>query len=76
MQKTNPSKFRSTPISEIKVDTASIPDYVRDSIAEITLKCVREYLQQPGGRERLDALIKADKAKKAAAKAVNKQAQN
>jgi hypothetical protein len=39
----------------IKIDFASVPNYVRDELAEATLESVRSFLRQPGGREFLDA---------------------
>lgn len=39
----------------IKIDFSTIPDYVRDELAEATLESVRAFLKQPGGREFLDA---------------------
>ena len=46
----------------IRIDVASIPDYVRDSLAAALLAGVRELLRQPGGKEFLDAKIAADRA--------------
>lgn len=39
----------------IKIDFAAIPDHVREELAAATLESVRSFLQQPGGREFLDA---------------------
>lgn len=48
----------------IKIDFAAIPDHVRDDLAEATLKSVRSFLRQPGGREFLDARKAAKRAAK------------
>lgn len=46
----------------IKIDFSAIPDHVREELAAATLECVRSFLQQPGGREFLDARKAAKKA--------------
>lgn len=48
----------------IKIDFSAIPDHVREELAAATLECVRSFLQQPGGREFLDARKAAKKAAK------------
>jgi hypothetical protein len=59
MQKTQglpiPSEDAITDI--IEIDTASIPGHVRDSLSAATLEAFTRFLQQPGGRERLDARV-------------------
>lgn len=45
----------------IRIDFVSIPDYVRDTLAAATLAFVRRFLQEPGGKEYLDARIAAKK---------------
>lgn len=50
----------------VSINTAEIPDYARDRLAEATLDLLRGILRQPGGREALDARIAAKKAAKAA----------
>lgn len=39
----------------IVIDTASIPDRVRDDLAAATLRFIHGILRKPGGREMLDA---------------------
>lgn len=51
--------------SAIKIDTSTIPDEVRDDLAAATLNLIHGILQQPGGREALDARIAARKAARA-----------
>lgn len=46
----------------IHIDTASIPDYVRDVLVAATLDLYRSILRQPGGRAMLDAKTAARKA--------------
>ena len=46
----------------IHINVAEIPDQVRDDLAAATLDFIRGILRQPGGREALDAKIKAKKA--------------
>lgn len=46
----------------IRVDFSLIPDHFRDGLAAATLNSVRTYLQQPGGREKLDKRIAARKS--------------
>ncbi len=41
--------------NSIRINTAEIPDYVRDSLAAATLRFIRDILHEPGGREKLDA---------------------
>ena len=41
--------------AEIRINTAEIPDYVRDRLAVATMAFVRSILKQPGGREALEA---------------------
>ena len=48
--------------SAIRVDTSAIPSEVRDDLAAATLNLIFGILQQPGGREALDARIAARKA--------------
>ena len=43
--------------SIIKIDTSSIPDHARDSLAEATLELVKNILAQPNGRQLLGAKI-------------------
>ena len=50
----------------IHIDTAAIPDGVRDNLAAATLDFIHGILRQPGGREALDARIAASKAASAA----------
>ncbi len=46
----------------IRIDTSVIPHEVCDNIAAATLDLIYGILQQPGGREALDARITARKA--------------
>lgn len=48
--------------TEIHINVSEIPDHVRDGLAAATLDFVRGILRQPGGREALDAKIKAKNA--------------
>lgn len=48
--------------SAIKIDTSTIPGEVREDLAAATLDLIYGILQQPGGREALDAKIAARKA--------------
>lgn len=48
--------------SAIKIDTSTIPGEVRDDLAAATLNLIYGILQQPGGREALDARIAARRA--------------
>lgn len=43
----------------VKIDFTRIPAHVREELAEATLNSVKEFLQQPGGREFLDAMKSA-----------------
>lgn len=48
--------------SAIKIDTSTIPGEVREDLAAATLDLIYGILQQPGGREALDAKIATRKA--------------
>lgn len=50
------------PASEIHINTAEIPDYVRDALAATTLECFRAFIAVPGNTDWLDARIAARKA--------------
>lgn len=63
----------STPLSPDKdtamtdrvlVDVNSIPDHVREDLAKATYETVCDFLQQPGGRDRLNARITLKKSLK------------
>lgn len=62
-----PDHHKSGLTDAISIDFATIPDYVRDELAATTLESVRSFLQQPGGRESLDARIAAKRRRTAAA---------
>lgn len=47
----------------VVIDFSLVPDHVRDELAAATLESVSSFLQQPGGREKLDALIEARKGR-------------
>ena len=51
--------------SAIEIDTSAIPNEVWDDLAAATLNLINGILQQPGGREALDAKTAARKAAKA-----------
>lgn len=59
----HPHNESDTVVDSIKIDVSLVPDHVRDDLAAATLGFVRGILQQPGGREMLDAKIAARKAK-------------
>lgn len=61
-------ELESGATNDIKIDFSSIPDHVREELAAATFECVRSFLQQPGGREFLEAKKLAKK------KAVSKAA--
>ena len=42
-------------MNDIHINTAEIPDYVRDNLAAATLQLIRDILRDPGGREKLEA---------------------
>lgn len=60
----SPNDGEST--SAIKIETSVIPNEVREDLAAATLNLIYGILQQPGGREALDARIAARKAAAAA----------
>lgn len=39
----------------IVIDLETIPNHVRDDLAATVFECVKDFLRQPGGREKLDA---------------------
>ncbi len=49
-------------VSEVHINTAEIPDHVRDNLAAATLDLIYGILRQPGGRAALDARTAARKA--------------
>lgn len=53
-------------VNEVHINTAEIPDFVRDNLAAATLDLIHGILRQPGGREALDAKTAARKAAVAA----------
>ena len=53
---------RGQEVSAIRIDTSLIPDHVRDSLAEASMRMVLGILRSPGGRE----LIERKKAERAA----------
>jgi len=46
-------KARQTAPAEIRINTAEIPDAVRDKLAVATMALIRNILKQPGSREEL-----------------------
>lgn len=49
--------FKYEDVDHIKIDFSLIPDHVRDDLAKTVWESVRDFLRQPGGREKMDALI-------------------
>ncbi len=49
------------PANEIHINTAEIPDYVRDTLAAATLECFRAFIAVPENADWLDARIAARK---------------
>ena len=62
-------ELKSGVTNDIKIDFSAIPGHVREDLAAATFECVRSFLQQPGGREFLEAKKLAKK--KTALKAEN-----
>lgn len=58
--------------SAIDIDTSAIPNEVWDDLAAATLNLICGILQQPGGREALDAKTAARKARQANLKGAKK----
>jgi len=54
-----PQEYLLADATSVHIDTASIPDHVRDDLAAATLDFIHGILQRPGGREALDAKIAA-----------------
>lgn len=46
---------REVAVSEVRIDTAEIPDHVRDDLAAATLDLIYTILRQSGGREMIEA---------------------
>lgn len=46
---------RHTAPVKIRINTAEIPDAVRDRLAVATMEFIRRILKQPGGREALES---------------------
>lgn len=53
-------------VNEVHINTAEIPDFVRDNLAAATLDLIHGILRQPGGREALDAKTAARRAGRSA----------
>lgn len=49
--------------SDFKIDTSLIPEHVKEELAAATFESVRRILEQPGGREMLDAKAAERKAR-------------
>lgn len=45
---------REVTVSEVRIDTAEIPDHVRDDLAAATLDLIYSILRQAGGREQIE----------------------
>lgn len=45
---------REVTVSEVRIDTAEIPDHVRDDLAAATLDLIYSILRQTGGREQIE----------------------
>ena len=41
----------------VEIDVTQIPDHVRDSLAEATLRAYKDFIKIPGNREKLDKRI-------------------
>lgn len=61
-----PMPLEGQETDDIHIDTAAIPDHVRDTFIAKTLECFNAFLAVPGNAEWLDARIAARKAAKAA----------
>lgn len=48
----------------VEFDLDSVPDYVRDRLAAVTLECYRNFLKKPGAAEWLDEQIRKRKEQK------------
>ena len=48
--------------TEIHINTAEIPDYIRDNLAAVTLRCFKSFIAVPGNTEWLDERIAARRA--------------
>ena len=44
-------------VDHIEIDVKQIPDHVRDSLAEATLRAYKNFIKIPGNREKLDKRI-------------------
>lgn len=53
-------------VNEVHINTAEIPDHVRDRLAAVTLECFKAFLAVPGNAEWLDSRTAARHAAKAA----------
>ena len=60
--------------SSIEFDPSLVPDHVREEISRATLDLIKSILQQPGGREMLDARTAARKARQEAEQKAKKNA--
>lgn len=62
MEQVRQPTYESEITSEINVDVSTIPDFMRDELADTVLQGFRSFMKQPGSRELLDARIAAKKA--------------
>ncbi|MDR1246100.1 MAG: hypothetical protein LBK57_03630 [Clostridiales Family XIII bacterium] len=54
------------PVAEdVRIDVSLIPDYAAETLAAATIGFIKRILDQPGGREMLDARTAARKARQA-----------
>lgn len=61
-----PATLEGQETDSIHIDTAAIPDHIRDAFIAKTLECFNAFLAVPGNAEWLDARIAAKKAARTA----------
>lgn len=49
------AEYEEREVGSLHINTSAIPDYARDELAAATLDFIRSIMQQPGGREALNA---------------------
>ena len=55
MPNPNPITYEGELTNVVTIDVQSVPDYVRDNLADTMLQGFRRFMAQPGSRELLDA---------------------
>jgi len=53
--------YRMAGTPDIRINTAEIPNHVRDKLAVATMELIRNIQKQPGGREALEARAAAER---------------